>query len=201
MFNKNNSLNKLSKIFASMPGIGAKSAWKLAFYILKLDEKEVLEFTDTILKAYNNTKKCSICCNYSENSLCEICANEKRDKNIICVVESPKDVIAFEKTNGFCGIYHVLHGLISPIDGIGPKQLTIKNLFLNVKKNKEVREIILATSPTVEGESTAMYIAKILKPLNVVVSRLAYGISIGSEIQYADNMTILKSIENRNKIY
>ncbi len=198
MLNKSNNLNKLSKIFASMPGIGTKSAWRLAFHILKLSNEEVLDFTNTITNVYNNTKRCSVCENYTEKTICEICSDEKRNKNMVCVVESPKDVITFEKSNGFFGRYHVLHGLISPIDGIGPEQLTIKKLFLNVKNNSGIKEIILATSPTVEGESTAMYIAKILKPLNVKISRLAYGISIGSEIQYADNMTILKSIENRN---
>jgi len=200
MHDKKNHLVRLKEIFSSMPGIGQKAAWKLAFYILKLKKEEIEEIIRTIKQAHEKTRKCSICQNYTEDEICSICKDLKRDKTTICVVEAPKDVVAFEKTNSYFGMYHVLHGLISPLDGIGPKQLKIKELFLNVKKNKRIKEIILATSPTVEGESTAMYISKILKPFNLVVSRLAYGISVGSEIQYADNMTILKSIENRRKI-
>lgn len=197
---KESNLKKLAKIFSDMPGIGVKSAWRMVFYILKLDKEKVLDIANTLVNVSKNTKKCRICQNYTEEEICSICSDIKRNKEIICVVENPRDVISFEKTNSFFGTYHVLHGLISPIEGIGPKEIAIKELLINVKKNKNVKEIILATSPTTEGEATAMYIAKLLKPFNVVVSRLAYGISIGSEIQYADNMTILKSIENRNKL-
>ena len=197
---KENNLKKLAKIFSDMPGIGVKSAWKMVFYILKLDKKKVLEIANTLVSVSKNTKKCRICQNYTEEEICSICSDAKRNKEIICVVENPRDVISFEKTNSFFGTYHVLHGLISPIEGIGPREIAIKELIINIKKNKNIKEVILATSPTAEGEATAMYIAKLLKPLNIVVSRLAYGISIGSEIQYADNMTILKSIENRNKL-
>ena len=195
------NLEKLAKFFSLMPGIGIKMAYKLAFHILKLNENEVIEFTKTVLNAHKNTKKCLICQNYTENKICSICSDEKRDKSVICIVESPKDVISFERTNAFFGRYHVLHGLISPFNGIGPKQLSIKELVLNIKNNSEIKEVILATSPTDEGETTAMYVAKVLKPFNVTISRLAYGISVGSEIQYADSMTILKAIENRNKIW
>ncbi len=197
---KENNLKKLAKIFSDMPGIGVKSAWKMVFYILKLDKEKVLEIANTLVSVSKNTKKCRICQNYTEEEICSICGDAKRNKEIICVVENPRDVISFEKTNSFFGTYHVLHGLISPIEGIGPREIAIKELIINIKKNKNIKEVILATSPTTEGEATAMYIAKLLKPLNIVVSRLAYGISIGSEIQYADNMTILKSIENRNKL-
>ena len=197
---KENNLKKLAKIFSDMPGIGVKSAWKMVFYILKLDKEKVLEIANTLVSVSKNTKKCRICQNYTEEEICSICSDAKRNKEIICVVENPRDVISFEKTNSFFGTYHVLHGLISPIEGIGPREIAIKELIINIKKDKNIKEVILATSPTAEGEATAMYIAKLLKPLNIVVSRLAYGISIGSEIQYADNMTILKSIENRNKL-
>ena len=197
---KENNLKKLAKIFSDMPGIGVKSAWKMVFYILKLDKEKVLEIANTLVSVSKNTKKCRICQNYTEEEICSICSDAKRNKEIICVVENPRDVISFEKTNSFFGTYHVLHGLISPIEGIGPREIAIKELIINIKKDKNIKEVILATSPTTEGEATAMYIAKLLKPLNIVVSRLAYGISIGSEIQYADNMTILKSIENRNKL-
>lgn len=199
MYKKDN-LKKLAKIFSDMPGIGVKSAWRIVFYILKLDKEKVLDIANTLVSVSKNIKKCKICQNYTEEEICSICSDIKRNKEIICVVENPRDVISFEKTNSFFGTYHVLHGLISPIEGIGPKEIAIKELLINIKKNKTIKEVILATSPTTEGEATAMYIAKLLKPFNVVVSRLAYGISIGSEIQYADNMTILKSIENRNKL-
>ncbi len=197
---RENNLKKLAKIFSDMPGVGVKSAWKMVFYILKLDKEKVLDIANTLVSVSKNTKKCKVCQNYTEQEICSICSDMKRNKEIICVVENPRDVISFEKTNSFFGTYHVLHGLISPIEGIGPKEIAIKELLVNIKRNKNIKEVILATSPTTEGETTAMYIAKLLKPLNVVVSRLAYGISIGSEIQYADNMTILKSIENRNKL-
>lgn len=197
---KENSLKNLAKIFSDMPGIGVKSAWKMVFYILKLDKKEVLKIADTLVNVSENTKKCRICQNYTEGEICSICSDPKRKKDLICVVESSRDVVSFERTNSFFGIYHVLHGLISPIEGIGPKQIAIKELLINIKNNEKIKEVILATSPTAEGEATAMYISKLLKPLNILVSRLAYGISIGSEIQYADNMTILKAMENRNKL-
>ena len=197
---KENSLKNLAKIFSDMPGIGVKSAWKMVFYILKLDKKEVLKIADTLVNVSENTKKCRICQNYTEREICSICSDPKRKKDLICVVESSRDVISFERTNSFFGTYHVLHGLISPIEGIGPKQIAIKELLINIKNNEKIKQVILATSPTAEGEATAMYISKLLKPLNILVSRLAYGISIGSEIQYADNMTILKAMENRNKL-
>ncbi len=200
MNNGTNNLQKLAKIFSEMPGIGTKFAWKLAFHILSLSKEEILNMSQTILKAHSNTKKCSICQNYTEEEVCAICKSNDRNSEILCVVESPKDVIAFEKTNAFSGKYHVLHGLINPSEGVGPKQLSMKELFLNVKANRKIKEVILATSPTIEGDSTAVYIAKFLKPFGVKISRLAYGISVGSEIQYADSMTILKAIENRHDV-
>lgn len=200
MFKHKNNIEKLVEIFSSMPTIGKKSAWKIAYHILSLEEKDVFEIAKTLVNVHKSTKKCEICKNYTENKICKICSDEKRDKKIICIVESPKDVESFERTNSFFGRYYVLHGLISPEKGIGPKKLEIKNLFLMIKNNDSVKEVILATNPTVEGETTAMYIAKILKPLKISISRLAYGISVGSEIQYTDNMTILKAIENRNKL-
>ncbi len=200
MFKKENNLKKLANIFSSLPGIGAKSAWKLVFHILTLDKEKVLNLTNTILNVHEKTKRCLICQNLTEDDVCDICKDEKRNKDVICVVETPKDVMAFENSNSFSGRYHVLHGLISPMHGIGPKQLTIKQIILTIKKNKNIKEIILATSPTTEGEATAMYIAKLIKPLNILITRIAYGMSVGSEVQYADNITILKAIENRNKI-
>lgn len=200
MNNENNNLKKLAKIFSEMPGVGTKFAWKLAFHFLSLSKEQVLDIAQTILKAHSNTKRCSICQNYTETKICEICKNQDRNNEILCVVESPKDVMAFERTRAFSGKYHVLHGLINPSEGIGPKQLTMKELFLNVKANKQLKEVILATNPTIEGESTAIYIAKFLKNFKLKVSRLAYGISVGSEIQYTDSITILKAIENRSNM-
>lgn len=200
MLKKQNAIERLAEIFSSMPGIGKKSAWKIVYHILSLEEKDTLEIAKTLIYARKNIKKCEICKNYTENKVCKICSDEKRNKKIICVVESPKDIESFERINSFFGRYYVLHGLISPVKGIGPKKLGIKNLFLRIKNDIDVKEVILATNPTVEGETTAMYIAKILKPLKISISRLAYGISVGSEIQYTDNMTILKAIENRNKL-
>lgn len=200
MFKKQNAMENLFKIFSLIPGIGKKSALKVLYYILSLEKEKVLEITDAIINANRSIKKCKFCRNYTENDICKICSNEKRDKTIICIVENPNDIRSFEKINSFFGRYYVLHGLISPTKGIGPKELDLKDLFLKIKNNDIIKEVILATNPTVEGETTARYIAKFLKPLKISISRLAYGISVGSEIQYTDKMTILKAIENRNRL-
>jgi len=197
---KTTNLERLAQIFADMPTIGKKSAWKLAFHILSLEKEKVFDIANTIIKARETTRRCKLCQNLTDEEICYICSDVKRDKSIICVVESPKDVLAFEKSSSFFGVYHVLHGLLSPMDGIGPKQITIKELINNIKNNKKIKEVILATSPTLEGEATAMYISKILKSYEITKTRLAYGISVGTELQYADNMTISKAIENRSNI-
>lgn len=193
------TLKKLAEQFAALPGIGKKSAWKLAFHVLTLTKQQANEFANAIIKAHEKIHKCSICQNLTDKEICDICEDKSRNKNIICVVESSKDIIAFERSRSFDGVYHVLHGLISPMDGVGPEQLSIKELLSRVN-NENVQEVILATSPTIEGEATAMYISKLLKPLNIIVSRLAYGIPVGGELEYADEMTISKAIENRNKL-
>ncbi len=194
------SLENLARSFASMPGVSTKFAWKLAFHILTLKKDEVLSISNNIIKAFENTKRCNICQNFTDEEVCSICSNESRDKSKVCVVQYPKDVFTLERCNAYFGRYHVLHGLLSPAEGVGPKQLTIKELIKNIKQNGCIKEVILATNPTVEGEATAMYVANILKPFNLNLTRIAYGISVGSEIQYADSVTILKAIENRNKI-
>ena len=197
MFGESSILKKLSEKFAALPGIGRKSAWRLVFHVLSMDEHEVESFAKVLLSARKNVRRCSVCQNLTEGKVCAVCSSSERKKELICVVETSKDVIAFEKSRSFDGLYHVLHGLISPMDGVGPDDLSIKQLLLRIKSGA-VKEVILATSPTVEGDVTAIYISKLLKPLEIVVSRLAYGVPVGSELQYADEMTICKALENRN---
>lgn len=191
-------LLELAEQFARLPGIGMKSAQKLAYHVLNMSDGEVKAFCDAMIKAHKNVKRCSICCNLTESEICPICDSAKRSDNIICVVESPKDVDAIERTNEYKGKYHVLHGLISPIDGIGPDDITIKQLLSRIDDN--VEEIIMATNPTVEGEATAMYIARLIKPFSVKVTRLAYGLPIGGTLEFADGVTLYRAIQNRNEI-
>lgn len=192
-------LTKLVEQFASLPGIGRKTAQRLAFYVLTLTKEQAKEFAGAILDAHEKIKYCSVCKNYTDQELCEICSDENRDKSLICVVEDAKDVAAFERTREYKGLYHVLGGLISPMDGIGPDQIFVKELLRRVQSDT-VREVIMATNPTVEGEATAMYISKLLKPFGVKVSRLAYGIPVGSDLEYADEVTLYKALENRSEI-
>ncbi len=192
-------LKRLAEQFAALPGIGRKTAWRLAFFVLTLNEKQAEDFANAIIDAHRSIHRCQICQNFTEKEVCDICDDAARDRSLLCVVESPKDVVVFERSRGFHGLYHVLHGLISPMDGIGPDQLTVKELLHRTQEG-EIKEVIMATNPTVEGEATAMYLSKLLKPLNVNVSRLAYGIPVGGELEYADEMTISKAIENRNPL-
>lgn len=197
MANEALPLKRLAEQFATLPGIGRKTASRLAFFILTLTEEQANEFANAIIDAHHSIHRCQVCQNFTEKETCDICDDTSRNHSILCVVESPKDVMVFERSHGFNGVYHVLHGLISPMDGIGPDQLTVKELLERVRKGT-VNEVIMATNPTVEGEATAMYLSKLLKPLDVTVSRLAYGIPVGGELEYADEMTISKAIENRN---
>lgn len=192
-------LQKLIEQFARLPGVGRKMAQRFAFYVLDLPEDKAREFAETITNAKQKIKKCTICGNFTEGELCPICSAKGRDTGLICVVEDPRDVLAFERTREYNGVYHVLHGLISPMEGIGPDQLTIKEL-LNRIATTEVSEVVMATNPTVEGEATAMYIAKLLKPLGVKVSRLAYGIPVGGNLEYADEVTLYRALEGRSEL-
>ena len=192
-------LTKLVEQFASLPGIGRKTAQRLAFYILTLTKEQAKEFADAILDAHEKIRYCSVCKNYTDREYCEICEDETRDPSLICVVEDAKDVAAFERTREYRGLYHVLGGLISPMDGIGPDQIFVRELLVRVQSG-EIREVIMATNPTVEGEATAMYVGRLLKPLGVKVSRLAYGIPVGSDLEYADEVTLFKALENRSEI-
>lgn len=183
--------------FAKLPGIGIKTAQRLAYYVLNLPENEVCEMADNLVKARKSVKLCSCCQNFTERDICEICSDDNRDKSVVCVVESPKDVSAFERAGGYEGLYHVLHGLLSPMDGITAEDLKIKELLVRLSN---VKEVIMATNPTVEGEATAMYISRLIKPLGIKVTRLAYGLPAGSALEFADNVTLVKALENRNEL-
>ncbi|NLK69975.1 MAG: recombination protein RecR [Clostridiales bacterium] len=189
----------LAEQFAKLPGIGMKTAQRLAYYVMSMSESEVKAFADALVNAKKTVHPCSVCQNLTELDLCSICDDDRRDKSVICVVESPKDVTAFERTREYRGVYHVLHGLISPIDGVTPDSLRIKELLDRINKGG-VAEIIMATNPTVEGEATAMYIAKLLKPLGVKVTRLAFGLPVGGILEYADEVTLYKALENRSEM-
>ena len=183
--------------FAKLPGIGMKTAQRLAYHMLNLPENEVKTFAESIVKARESVHLCRCCQNFTEREQCSICSDENRDKNVICVVESPKDVSAFERAGGFDGLYHVLHGLLSPMDGITAEDLKIKEL---ISRLTDVKEVIMATNPTVEGEATAMYLGRIIKPMGIKVTRLAYGLPAGSALEFADDVTLAKALENRNEL-
>lgn len=183
--------------FAKLPGIGMKTAQRLAYYVLNLPENEVRAFAENIVKARESVHLCSCCQNFTEREICSICSDNERDKSTICVVESPKDVSAFERAGGYSGLYHVLHGLLSPMDGITAEDLKIKEL---ISRLSNVKEVIMATNPTVEGEATAMYLGRIIKPMGIKVTRLAYGLPAGSALEFADDVTLAKALENRNEL-
>lgn len=192
-------LSRLIEQFERLPGIGNKSAQRLAYYILGLSDEEVRSFSDAVLEAHKKIHYCKICCNLTDEELCPICRDPARDRSVICVVEDPRDVIALERTHELEAVYHVLHGVISPLNGIGPDQLCIKELLTRVQ-DQSVKEVIMATNPTVEGEATAMYISRLLKPLGVKVTRLAYGIPVGGELEYADEFTLTRALEGRSEM-
>lgn len=191
------SLEELINQFQRMPGIGIKSAQRMAFYVLSMEEEEAKKFAEAILSAHTKIHQCKTCYNLTENEYCVICRNEARNKEIICVVEDPRDVAAIERTHEFDGTYHVLHGAISPMSGIGPDQLTIKELL---NRTEGIKEVIMATNPTVEGEATAMYVSRLLKPLGIKVTRLAYGVPVGADLEYADEVTLTRAMEGRTEI-
>lgn len=192
-------LSRLIEQFERLPGIGHKSAQRLAYYVLGLSKEGAENLASSILDAHEKIHYCSICCNLTDQELCPVCRNDSRDKSIICVVEDPRDVIALERTHEFNATYHVLHGAISPLNGVGPEQLCIKELLVRIN-NDIVKEVIMATNPTVEGEATAMYVSRLLKPLGVKVTRLAYGIPVGGDLEYADEVTLSRAIEGRSEI-
>lgn len=192
-------LTKLIEQFERLPGVGRKSAQRLAFHVLNLSKDKAEEFSRVILEAHEKIHRCAVCQNLTDEELCPICRGKERDGSTICVVESSQDVMAFERTREYHGLYHVLHGLISPMDGIGPEQLYIKELLARLTDGV-VKEVIMATNPTVEGEATAMYMARLLRPMGVKVSRLAYGIPMGGNLEYADEITLYRALEGRSEI-
>ena len=195
------ALEKLVNQFERLPSIGHKTAQRLAFHVLGMSDEQVKEFTDTITAAHENIHQCAVCCNLTEEEMCPICQSSTRDRSTICVVEDPRDVTVFEKTGDYDGLYHVLHGAISPMNDVGPDAIRIKELLARLSgQDKEVKEIIMATNPTVEGEATAMYISKLLKPLGYKVTRLAYGIPVGADLEYADEVTVSRALEGRNEL-
>ena len=184
--------------FEKLPGIGHKTACRLAFYILNESTEEAKQFSDAILNAKEKIKFCSICGNLTDSELCPICSNSKRDQSVICVVSDVKDIMAMEKTHEFRGVYHVLQGAISPINGVGPEDIKIKELISRLNEN--VSEVILATNLNVEGEATAMYISRIIKPLGIKVTRIAHGIPVGGDLEYTDEVTLSMALEGRREI-
>ena len=193
------SIATLIEHFQKFPSVGPKSAQRMAFYMLRMPESEVQKFAQAILEAKRNTRTCEVCFNLSSSSPCEICTNPKRDRSIICVVAETKDLIAIEKTNEFKGLYHVLQGLISPMDGIGADDIRIKELLTRLASD-EVKEVILALPPSVEGEATSLYLTKLIKPFGITISRIAFGLPVGADLEYADVITIAKAIEGRREI-
>ena len=188
-------INELSKL----PGIGSKSAQRLAFHILALEDREAAQLAEAITTAKREMKYCSVCGNLTDEDPCAICSDPSRRDDIICVVESPRDVMAMERIKEYNGLYHVLHGVISPMEGIGPEDINLKSLIQRLQAN-DVKELIIATNPNIEGEATAMYIARLIKPAGIKVTRIAHGIPVGGDLEYADEVTLLKSLEGRREL-
>ncbi|MBE6031204.1 MAG: recombination protein RecR [Clostridiales bacterium] len=193
-------LGKLINELSKLPGIGGKTAQRLAFHILSLTESEAESLATAIMDAKRNMKYCSVCGNLTDTDPCSICSDSTRDNTVICVVESPRDVFAMERIREYKGQYHVLHGAISPMDGIGPDDINLRQLILRLQENADISEVILATNPNIEGEATAMYIARLLKPTGIKVSRIAHGIPVGGDLEYADEITLLKAVEGRREL-
>ena len=193
------ALERLTEQFARLPGIGSKSAQRLAFHVLALPDEQAEEFASAIVDAKKTVKTCPVCQNLTDQELCPICADSERDHSVICVVAEPKDVIAMERAREYGGVYHVLHGVISPLNHVGPDDIRIRELLTRVGQGG-VQEIIMATNPDTEGEATAMYLSRLLRPVGVKVTRLAYGIPVGSRLEYADEVTLLRALEGRQEI-
>lgn len=189
-------LQNLIDEFKRLPGIGNKTAQRLAYFVLNLPDEKAFRFADTIVEAKKKITYCRICQNFSDSEVCSVCANPARDSSVICVVENPRDVIQMEKTNEFKGVYHILHGAISPMDNVGPDDIRIKELMTRITGG-EIREVIMATNPNLEGETTAMYISKLVKPFGVKVTRIAHGVPVGGELEFADEITLARALQGR----
>ncbi|MBQ9960968.1 MAG: recombination protein RecR [Firmicutes bacterium] len=192
-------LAKLIGELSKLPGIGYKTAQRLAFHILSLEDSEAQGLADAIAEAKREMKYCSVCGNLTDQDPCIICSDKSRREDVICVVESPKDVAAMERIKDFNGLYHVLHGVISPMDGIGPEDINLKSLIARLQQT-DVKELIVATNPNIEGEATAMYIARLIKPAGIKVTRIAHGLPVGGDLEYADEVTLLKAVEGRREL-
>lgn len=194
------ALNKLINELSKLPGIGGKTAQRLAFHILSLSDREAESLAEAIVSAKKNLRYCSVCGNLTDQDKCLVCSDASRDQSVICVVETPQDVVAMERIREYKGLYHVLHGAISPAEGIGPNDINLKSLITRLQGNDDVKEIIIATNPNIEGEATAMYISRLLKPAGIKVTRIAHGIPVGGDLEYADEVTLLKAIEGRREL-
>ena len=194
------SLNRLINELGKLPGIGGKTAQRLAFHVLSLSDREAEALASAITEAKQTLHYCSVCGNLTDREVCGICSDESRDRSVICVVETPQDVMAMERIREFRGTYHVLHGAISPAEGIGPSDINLKSLIERLQSSDEVKEVIIATNPNIEGEATAMYVARLLKPAGIKVTRIAHGIPVGGDLEYADEVTLLKAMEGRREL-
>ncbi len=194
------ALNKLINELSKLPGIGGKTAQRLAFHILSLSDREAESLAEAIVSAKRDLRYCSVCGNLTDQEKCLICSDASRDQSVICVVETPQDVVAMERIREYKGLYHVLHGAISPAEGIGPNDINLKSLITRLQGNDQVNEIIIATNPNIEGEATAMYISRLIKPAGIKVTRIAHGIPVGGDLEYADEVTLLKAIEGRREL-
>lgn len=192
-------ISKLIDSFMKLPGIGPKTAVRLAFFVLSMKEDVVLDFAKALVNAKRNLFYCSVCGHITDKDPCYICEDTRRDRSIVCVVQDPKDVIAMEKMKEYNGLYHVLHGAISPMDGVGPEDINIPDLLKRLQ-NEEITEVILATNPNIEGEATAMYISRLLKPTGIKVSRIAHGLPVGGDLEYADEVTLSRALEGRREL-
>ena len=193
------ALQKLIDELGKLPGLGPKSAQRIAFHLIKIPEQDALSLADAIQQAKQKVRFCETCFNMSDEAICEICSHSQRDSSLVCVVEEPRDIVALERTREYKGLYHVLQGAINPIDGIGPEQLKIRELLERLKENTVV-EVILCTNPNIEGEATAMYLAKLIEPLGIQVSRIASGLPVGGDLEYADELTLGRALEGRRNI-
>ena len=193
------ALERLTEEFGKLPGIGSKTAQRLAFHVLSLPDEDAASFAEAIMEAKRSVKTCPVCQNLTDQKLCPLCADDRRDHSLVCVVAEPRDVIAMERAREYTGVYHVLHGVISPLNHMGPDDIRVRELLARVAEGS-VREVIMATNPDTEGEATAMYISRLLRPMEIKVTRLAYGIPVGSQLEYADEVTLLRALEGRREI-
>lgn len=194
------AISRLVSELSRLPGIGGKSAQRLAFHLLSLPQDKVDALAEAMVEARRTTILCSACCNLTDQDPCEICSSRSRDRSTVCVVENPRDVAAMERMREYRGLYHVLHGAISPMQGVGPEQVRLKELLARLREDDGITEVILATNPTVEGEATAMYIARLLKPSGIRTTRIAHGLPVGGDLEYADDVTLSRAMEGRREI-